>query len=144
MVNKNVLFVSLAVLLLIIGATAVFTVSAGLAGVAGALFVPQVGIISPSLMGIVPSVEVAIWVAVGGRGVLMGAVLGAIVVNGAKSLLSESFPDIWQYFLGALFVGAVLIFPNGIMGLFRAGGWRPRWPRLKSGLGQVRTAVLKR
>ena len=118
----------------------VFTLSAGLAGVAGALFVPQVGIVSPSMMGIVPSVEVAIWVAVGGRGVLMGAVLGAIVVNGAKSLLSESFPDIWQYFLGALFVGAVLIFPEGIMGLFRAGGWRPRWQIL----GQVRTAVLKK
>ncbi|MBM3941383.1 MAG: urea ABC transporter permease subunit UrtC [SAR202 cluster bacterium] len=117
--------------------TLVFTLSAGLAGIAGALFVPQVGIVSPSMMGIVPSVEIAIWVAVGGRGVLMGAVLGAIVVNGAKSLLSESFPDIWQYFLGALFVGAVLVFPGGIMGLFRGEGWRPRW----GWLGQVRAAL---
>ncbi len=120
--------------------TVVFTVSAGLAGVSGALFVPQVGIISPSLMGIVPSIEIAIWVAVGGRGVLMGAVLGAIVVNGAKSLFSESFPDIWQYFLGALFVGAVLMFPGGIMGLFRSDGWRPRW----RALNQARASLLKR
>ncbi len=124
--------------------TVVFTLSAGLAGVAGALFAPQVGIISPSMMGIVPSIEIAIWVAVGGRGVLMGAVLGAIVVNGARSLLSESFPNVWQYFLGGLFVGAVLIFPNGIMGLFRSGGWRLRRSRLKLGWGQLRTTVLKR
>jgi urea transport system permease protein len=120
--------------------TVVFAMSAGLAGISGALFVPQVGIISPSLMGIVPSIEIAIWVAVGGRGVLMGAVLGAIVVNGAKSLLSESFPDIWQYFLGALFVGAVLMFPAGIMGFFRPEGWRPRW----QALARTRTSLLKR
>ena len=107
--------------------TLVFSLSAGLAGIAGALFAPQVGIISPTMMGIVPSIEVAIWVAVGGRGVLMGAVLGAIVVNGAKSGLSESFPAIWQYFLGLVFIGAVLLFPTGIMGLLRGEAWRRPW-----------------
>lgn len=107
--------------------TLVFCISAGLAGVGGALFAPQVGIISPTMMGIVPSIEVAIWVAVGGRGVLMGAVLGALVVNGAKTGLSESFPAIWQYFLGLLFIGAVLMFPSGIMGLLRSKTRRRPW-----------------
>ncbi len=108
--------------------TIVFALSAGIAGIAGALFTPQVGIISPTMMGIVPSIEMAIWVAVGGRSVLLGAIVGAILVNGAKSGLSESFPAIWQYFLGLLFIGAVLIFPSGIMGLLRGEGWRrPEW-----------------
>lgn len=107
--------------------TLVFSLSAGIAGVAGALFTPQVGIISPTMMGIVPSIEIAIWVAVGGRGVLLGAVVGAVVVNGAKSGLSESFPAVWQYFLGLLFIGAVLLFPSGIMGLLRGEGWRRSW-----------------
>ncbi len=107
--------------------TIVFSLSAGIAGVAGALFTPQVGIISPSMMGIVPSIEIAIWVAVGGRGVLLGAIIGAIVVNGAKSGLSESFPAVWQYFLGLLFIGAVLLFPAGIMGLLRGEGWQRPW-----------------
>jgi urea transport system permease protein len=104
--------------------TLVLALSGALAGLAGALFVPQVGIISPAMMGIVPSIEMVVWVAVGGRGTLVGAVLGALVVNSAKSGLSESFPEIWQYFLGALFVGAVVLFPNGLVGLAR----RLRWP----------------
>ena len=107
--------------------TIVFSLSAGIAGVAGALFTPQVGIISPSMMGIVPSIEIAIWVAVGGRGVLLGAIIGAIVVNGAKSGLSESFPAVWQYFLGLLFIGAVLLFPAGMMGLFKSENWQRPW-----------------
>ena len=97
---------------------AVFALSAALAGLAGALYVPQVGIISPSNMGILPSVEMAIWVAIGGRGTLAGAVVGALVVNFAKTWLSESFPDIWLFFQGALFIGVVLLFPKGIVGLF--------------------------
>ena len=122
--------------------TLTFCLSAGIAGVAGALFAPQVGIISPSMMGIVPSIEVAIWVAVGGRGDLMGAVLGAIVVNGAKSGLSESFPAIWQYFLGALFIGAVLVFPAGIMRLFRREAWqRPGWWPPHRALGALRELI---
>ncbi len=94
----------------------VFTISAGLAGMAGALFAPIVGIVSPAMIGVVPSIEMVIWVAVGGRGTLVGPVLGALLVNGAKSGLSESFPLIWQYFLGAMFVGSVLFFPRGIYG----------------------------
>jgi len=99
--------------------TGVFMLSAALCGLAGALFVPQVGIISPAAMGIVPSVEMVIWVAVGGRGTLIGAVLGALLVNAAKSGLSEQYPAIWQLFLGALFIGAVLLFPNGLVGFAR-------------------------
>ncbi|MFZ5596873.1 MAG: urea ABC transporter permease subunit UrtC [Bacillota bacterium] len=96
----------------------VYALSAGLAGLSGVLFVTQVGIISPAMMGIVPSIEMAVWVAVGGRGTLIGAVIGAVLVNAAKSSLSESFPDIWQYFLGMLFVCVVLFFPDGIVGIF--------------------------
>jgi urea transport system permease protein len=118
--------------------TLVFILSAVLAGLAGALFAPQVGIMSPAMMGIVPSIEIAVWVAVGGRGTLIGAAIGAVLVNFAKSSLSESFPDIWTYFLGALFIGAVLLFPNGIMGLIRGEGWRlSRWPQLK----RIRTTL---
>lgn len=100
---------------------AVFTLSAAIAGIAGALFVPQVGIITPANMGIVPSIEMVIWVAVGGRGTLFGPIIGALVVNAAKSGLSESFPDFWQYFLGAMFVGSVVLFPDGIVGAVGRG-----------------------
>ena len=96
-----------------------FGVSGGLAGLAGALFVLQVGLITPSAMGIVPSIEMVIWVAVGGRGTLWGAVLGTLLVNYGKSTFSETFPEIWQYFFGALFIGAVLLFPGGIAGFVR-------------------------
>jgi urea transport system permease protein len=99
--------------------TLVFALSAGMAGLAGILFVPQVGIISPAALGIVPSVEMVIWVAIGGRGTLVGAVVGALLVGWAKSSFSESFPDIWQYFLGAAFIGTVVLFPKGIVGAYR-------------------------
>lgn len=98
----------------------VYAISAGIAGIAGAIFVPQVGIISPSMMGILPSVEIAIWVAVGGRATLVGAIFGAVIVNSAKSYFSESFPEIWLYFLGALFIGIVLLFPEGIIGFLKS------------------------
>lgn len=94
----------------------VFALSAGIAALAGILYVPQVGIISPSSMGVVPSIEMVVWVAVGGRGTLLGAILGAILVSYCRSFLSEGFPNIWQYFLGALFIGSVLLFPQGIVG----------------------------
>ncbi|MCR4290681.1 MAG: urea ABC transporter permease subunit UrtC [Candidatus Scalindua sp.] len=93
----------------------IFMVAAGLAGLGGALFVPQVGIIAPANVGIVPSIEMTLWVAVGGRGTLVGPVIGAILVNSAKSAFSESFPSIWLYFLGALFLGVVVLFPKGII-----------------------------
>jgi urea transport system permease protein len=111
-----------------------FSLSAAIAALAGILFVPQVGIISPSSMGVVPSIEMVIWVAVGGRGTLIGAILGALLVNYGKSYFSESYPDIWQYFLGALFVGSVLLFPQGIAGLFQQA---PRW--IKARIGQIRS-----
>jgi urea transport system permease protein len=99
----------------------IFGVSGAMAGVAGALFVPQVGIISPANLGIVPSIEMVIWVAVGGRATLSGAVIGAIVVGFARSYLSEEFPDVWLYFLGSLFIGSVVLFPTGIVGTVREG-----------------------
>jgi urea transport system permease protein len=71
------------------------------------------------MMGVVFSLEIVVWVAVGGRGYLAGAILGALLVNWAKSGLSESFPDIWSYFQGALFIGAVLLFPSGLVGFFK-------------------------
>jgi len=109
----------------------VFTISAGLAGMAGALFAPIVGIVSPAMIGVVPSIEMVIWVAVGGRGTLVGPVLGALLVNGAKSGLSESFPLIWQYFLGAMFVGSVLFFPQGLYGAAQNLASRSRIGRAK-------------
>lgn len=97
-----------------------WTVSAIICGIAGALYVPQVGIINPGEMQPANSIEMAVWVAVGGRGHLVGAVLGAFVVNGAKSWFTVAFPDLWLYFLGFLFIGVTLFLPDGLMGLGRA------------------------
>jgi urea transport system permease protein len=97
--------------------TIVFAASAAISGLAGALFVPQVGIISPSALGVIPSIEIVIWVAVGGRGDLFGSILGALIVSYAKSTLSEMFPVIWQLLLGGLFVGVVVLFPKGAAGI---------------------------
>jgi urea transport system permease protein len=97
----------------------VFTLSAVLAGFAGALYVPQVGIINPSEFSPGNSIEVAIWVSVGGRGTLVGAVIGAFLVNFGKTWLTGAFPEVWLFVLGALFVLSTLIFPRGIVGLFR-------------------------
>jgi urea transport system permease protein len=97
----------------------VFVVSAGLAGLAGMLYVPQVGIITPAQIGVLPSLEMVIWVAVGGRGTLIGAVIGAVGVNFARSLLTNYFPELWPFFLGGLFIAVVLVFPDGLVGLMR-------------------------
>ena len=94
----------------------VFVVSAALAGVAGALYAPQVGIITPAKIGVLPSIEMVVWVAAGGRGTLYGAVIGAFGVNWIQSWLTTSYPDLWLLFLGGLFMGAVLFFPDGIVG----------------------------
>ncbi|MCL4861980.1 MAG: urea ABC transporter permease subunit UrtC [Caldilineaceae bacterium] len=99
----------------------VFALSAVCAALAGILFVPQVGIISPSSMGVVPSIEMVIWVALGGRGTLIGAIVGALVVSYGRSYFSETYPNIWQYFLGLLFIGSVLLFPKGIVGALQDG-----------------------
>jgi urea transport system permease protein len=99
----------------------VWTLSAVLCGIAGALYVPQVGIINPSEMSPANSIEIAIWVAVGGRGTLVGALAGAGIVNGAKSYFTMAWPDFWSYFLGALFVVVTVFLPKGVMGLIRSG-----------------------
>ncbi|KAB1069630.1 urea ABC transporter permease subunit UrtC [Methylobacterium planeticum] len=96
--------------------TLAFVVSAMMAGVAGALYVPQVGIINPSEFAPTNSIEAVIWVAVGGRGTLVGAALGAVLVNYAKSLLTGALPDAWLFALGALFVLVTLFMPKGIVG----------------------------
>lgn len=93
-----------------------YVVAAGLAGLAGALFVPVVGIISPALLGIVPSIEMVIWVALGGRTVLAWAAAGAVIVNWAKTSVSEQFPSGWLYVQGLLFVVVILYLPKGIAG----------------------------
>ncbi|MGF6600048.1 urea transport system permease protein [Paraburkholderia sp. GAS448] len=95
----------------------VWTVSAVLCGIAGALYVPQVGIINPGEMSPGNSIEMAIWVAVGGRGTLIGPIIGAFAVNGAKSFFTANFAEYWLFFLGAIFVLVPLLLPNGIMGL---------------------------
>jgi urea transport system permease protein len=95
----------------------VFGVSATLAGVAGLLYAPQVGIITPSQIGVLPSLEVVIWVAFGGRGTLWGPIVGAISINWLRSVLTATYPTLWPIILGALFVGVILLFPEGLMGL---------------------------
>ena len=97
----------------------VFVFSAALAGVAGALYVPQVGIINPGEFAPLNSIEVVIWVAVGGRGTLYGAILGALLVNYAKTYLTGALPEMWLYALGALFVLVTVFLPRGIVGLWR-------------------------
>lgn len=105
----------------------IYCASAALAGLAGVLFVLQEGIISPAQMGIVPSIEMVLWVAIGGRGTLFGAVLGAIVTNAAKSALSEAYPELWPIMLGALFIVVVLFLPKGIAGTVKEWSERRGW-----------------
>ena len=97
----------------------VFVLSAMLAGVAGALYVPQVGIINPSEFSPLNSIELVVWVAVGGRGTLYGAAAGALLVNYAKTWLTGAFPELWLFALGGLFVAVTLFLPYGVMGLLR-------------------------
>ena len=103
----------------------IWTLSAVMCAVAGALYVPQVGIINPSEMSPAASIEMAIWAAVGGRGTLIGPIVGAFFVNGAKSWFTVAFPEFWLYFLGALFIAVTLFLPHGLIGLLR----RAREPR---------------
>ena len=98
---------------------AVFCLSAALAGIGGALFTLQVGFMSPSFVGIVPSIEMVIYAAVGGRMSLVGAVYGALIVNAGKTFFSESFPDLWLFLMAALFIGVTMAFPDGLAGLWQ-------------------------
>jgi urea transport system permease protein len=100
-----------------------WTLSAMLCAIAGALYVPQVGIINPSEMSPANGIEIAIWVAVGGRGTLLGPVIGAAIVNLSKSYFTVAFPEYWLFFLGALFVMVTLWLPEGVVGLWK------RWTR---------------
>ena len=97
----------------------IWVISAVMCGVAGALYVPQVGIINPSEMSPANSIEIAIWAAVGGRATLIGPIVGACLVNGAKSWFTVAFPEYWLYFLGAMFIAVTLFLPQGIVGLVR-------------------------
>ena len=97
----------------------IWTLSAVMCGVAGALYVPQVGIINPSEMSPANSIEIAVWAAVGGRASLIGPVVGAFLVNGAKSWLTVTYPEFWLYALGAMFIGVTLFLPEGVVGLLR-------------------------
>ena len=100
----------------------IWVISAVMCGIAGALYVPQVGIINPSEMSAANSIEIAIWAAVGGRATLIGPIAGAFLVNGAKSWLTVTAPEYWLYFLGALFIAVTLWLPNGIVGLLSKSG----------------------
>ncbi len=100
----------------------IWTLSAVMCAIAGALYVPQVGIINPSEMSPAAGIEIAIWAAVGGRATLIGPIVGAFFVNGAKSWFTVAFPEFWLYFLGALFIAVTLFLPHGIAGLFQRPG----------------------
>ena len=106
----------------------VFAISGGIAGVSGALYTVQSGIITPSFMEVAFSIEMVIWVAVGGRATLIGAIIGTLLVNFGRTFLSEQFPEVWLFFQGALFLIVVTVLPGGIVGWWREWGW----PRLRS------------
>jgi len=95
----------------------VFAISGALAGLAGMLYVPQVGIITPSQIGVLPSLEIVIWVAFGGRGTLWGALVGGVSINWLRSVLTGSYPRLWPIILGGLFVTVILFFPEGLLGV---------------------------
>jgi urea transport system permease protein len=111
----------------------VFAISAALAGLSGLLYAPQVGIITPSQVGVLPSLEIVIWVAFGGRGTLWGALLGAISINWLRSVLTATYPGLWPIILGGLFVTVILFFPQGLVGL---------WSRLRA-LGTGKLGVVR-
>ena len=96
----------------------IFCIAASFSAIGGAMFTLQVGFMSPSFVGIVPSIEMVIFAAVGGRMSLIGAVYGTLLVNYGKTLFSESFPELWLFLMGALFISVVMLFPNGLAGIF--------------------------
>jgi len=109
----------------------IFCVSAAISAIGGAMFTLQVGFMSPSFVGVVPSIEMVIFAAVGGRYSLIGAVYGTLLVNYAKTVFSESFPELWLYLMGSLFIATVLLFPRGLAGLYET--YAPRvWNALRS------------
>lgn len=113
--------------------TFVYALSAALAGLAGMLFVLQEGLIEPKSMSILMSINMVLWVAIGGRATLIGAIIGTLVVNSGASLLSEKYPEIWSYFLGAAFIAVVMFMPDGLVGLWRNFLQSPRLAMLRKG-----------
>jgi urea transport system permease protein len=111
----------------------IFCLAAGLSGIGGAMFALQVGFMSPSFVGIVPSIEMVIFCAVGGRMSLVGAVYGALLVNAGKTLFSESFPDLWLFLMAGLFIGVTMAFPMGLAGLWDEK-IRPWWKGRRAAL----------
>jgi urea transport system permease protein len=103
-----------------------FTIAGILAGIGGALFTLHAGVVSPALVGVVPSIEMVVWVALGGRNVLWGSIAGTLLVNFAKDQISSALPSLWLYGLGALFILAVSFLPAGIAGLFKPGSAEER------------------
>ncbi|ACE85561.1 urea ABC transporter permease subunit UrtC [Cellvibrio japonicus] len=121
----------------------VFCIGAVFAAVGGAMFTLQVGFMSPTLVGIVPSIEMVIFCAVGGRLSIVGAVYGALIVNYAKTSFSESFPELWLFAMGGLFIAVVMAFPNGLAGLYNTYVG-PKVDAWLAGLGKQKSAVLPR
>ena len=120
-----------------------FCLAAALSGIGGALFSLQVGCMSPSVVGIVPSIEMVIFAAVGGRMSLVGAVYGTLLVNAGKTLFSESFPDLWLFLMAALFIGVTMAFPMGLAGLWEshvAPWWKSRRQALRDASARPRTS----
>jgi urea transport system permease protein len=113
-----------------------FCLAAGLSGIGGAMFALQVGFMSPSFVGIVPSIEMVIFCAVGGRMSLVGAVYGALLVNAGKTLFSESFPDLWLFLMAGLFIGVTMAFPMGLAGVWEEK-IRPWWKGRREALRQA-------
>ncbi|EYC50454.1 urea ABC transporter permease [Hylemonella gracilis str. Niagara R] len=118
----------------------VFCLAAALSGIGGALFTLQVGFMSPSFVGIVPSIEMVIYAAVGGRMSLIGAVYGTLLVNFGKTYFSETFPDLWLFLMAALFIGVTMAFPEGLAGLW-AQKVVPWWRRKQAERQAIRAAV---
>jgi urea transport system permease protein len=115
----------------------VFAISGAIAGISGALYTVQTGIITPSLMEVAFSIEMVIWVAVGGRSTLIGAIIGTLLVRLGQTSLSEKFPEVWLFFQGALFIIVVTVLPNGLVGWIKETGWE----QLRSLLGLQRRTV---
>lgn len=120
----------------------VFCLAAIFSAVGGAMFTLQVGFMSPSFVGIVPSIEMVVFTAVGGRLSLVGAIYGSLLVNYGKSYFSETFPELWLFFLGGLFIAAVMAFPNGLAGLAQQlRTWCARRSRVSSGMPEPVSAM---
>lgn len=120
----------------------VFCLAAALSGIGGALFTLQVGFMSPSFVGIVPSIEMVIYAAVGGRMSLVGAVYGALLVNFGKTYFSESFPDLWLFLMAGLFIGVTMAFPDGLAGVWEKKV-KPWWSRKQTERLAIRAAVAR-